>query len=116
MRSGTLAGLVLFIATGSVLASDLPADVAAFVSDREQCDHFRGEEPYDEERQREVMAALKTYCTGTDARLKALKAKYRHGPSAVRSTLERFEQQVEIRSMRNRGRSTETAAPRAEGR
>ena len=33
-------------------AYELPADVATFVERRDLCDHFRGEEPYDEQRRK----------------------------------------------------------------
>jgi hypothetical protein len=60
----------------NVTASAIPADVTAFVEKREGCDHFRGEEAYDEERGRFIRENLEKLCTGTDATLAALKAKY----------------------------------------
>ena len=44
---------LLFLLLGTVLpafAEQLPAEVATFVSDHQNCEHFSGEEPYDEER------------------------------------------------------------------
>lgn len=37
-------------------AQDLPADVRAFLERRLECDHWRGEEPYDPERAAEINA------------------------------------------------------------
>ncbi len=56
--------------------TSIPADVTAFVEKREGCDHFRGEEAYDEERGRFLKENMDKLCTGTDAELAALKAKY----------------------------------------
>lgn len=85
----------LLLCAGAAVAQNLPADVAAFVADREQCDHFRGEEPYDAERGREIDAALDRYCRGTDARLAALKKKYAKGPASVSKMLAGFEDRIE---------------------
>lgn len=74
---------------------DLPADVSAFVAARAQCDHFREEPADDADRQREVAAALEASCRGTDARLNALRQKYRTGPEAVRTLLDGFEEEIE---------------------
>jgi hypothetical protein len=72
----------------------LPADVAAFRSEREQCDHFRGEEGYDERRRQELAQQLERFCKGTDARLAALRSKYAAQPNVI-ATLKDFEDQVE---------------------
>jgi hypothetical protein len=78
-----------------VLAEDLPADVAAFLEDRQQCEHFLGEEPYDAQRAAEIDAALARYCRGTDARLAQLKQKYQAGPAAVRTVLGTLDDRIE---------------------
>jgi hypothetical protein len=75
--------------------ASLPADVQTFVAERENCDHFRGEEPYDAERRREIEGALDRYCRGTDARLEGLRKKYRNAPAAVRDVLNGFEYPIE---------------------
>jgi hypothetical protein len=54
----------------------LPQDVAAFVADRDACDHFRGEEPYDAKRAAFLASALERLCTGSDRKLAALRARY----------------------------------------
>jgi hypothetical protein len=89
------AALFLCLPAGVTFAVDLPADVAAFVEERQQCDHFRGEDAYDEARAKEINAALDRYCTGTDARLAKLKAKYSKGPAAVATALGEFENRIE---------------------
>ena len=72
----------------------LPADVAAYRSEREQCDHFRGEEGYDAKRRLELKQQLDRFCKGTDARLAALRSKYVSQPKVVQS-LKDFDDQVE---------------------
>lgn len=54
----------------------LPADVHAFIKQRNTCDHFRGEEPYDEERRVFLEKNLIEFCTGSDRQLAELKQKY----------------------------------------
>jgi hypothetical protein len=86
----------------SILVSDLafaqmqavPPDVAAFVSSRNQCDHFRGEEPYDVKRNAELAIRLKQYCTGTDATLRKLRIKYSNSKRILR-LLSSYEEIVE---------------------
>jgi hypothetical protein len=72
----------------------LPADVQRFVAQREQCDHFRGEEPYDRQRARFIAQQVRRHCTGTDRRLAALKRKY-EGQAAVQARLGGFEARIE---------------------
>jgi hypothetical protein len=54
----------------------LPQDVAAFVADRDGCDHFRGEDPYDAKRAAFLAKALERLCTGSDRKLAALRTHY----------------------------------------
>ncbi len=97
-RAATIGVLVMAMAAGAgtaVSAAELPTDVKTFLANREQCDHFRGEEAYDEARGAEINKALDKYCKGTDAALKKLKAKYRKGPPAVIEALAALEDTVE---------------------
>jgi hypothetical protein len=71
-----------------------PADVAAFRDQRDQCDHFRGEDPYDAKRAAELAEQLDKFCKGTDARLAGLRKKYAAQP-AVLESLKDYEPQVE---------------------
>ncbi len=45
----------------------MPADVRAFLERENTCQHFAGEEAYDEERRVELEAADKQYCEGREA-------------------------------------------------
>jgi hypothetical protein len=70
------------------------ADVAEFRAQRDQCDHFRGEDPYDAKRAAELATQLDKFCKGTDARLAGLRKKYAVQP-AVLESLKDYEDQVE---------------------
>lgn len=79
---------------------DYPHEVRAFIDQRDSCDHFRGE-PWPEgdstgegERRRELTSAMKTACAGTDARLLALRAKYRDDANIV-AALAAYENDIE---------------------
>lgn len=74
----------------------LPHDVVAFTERRDLCDHMRGEipDPPSPERMRELEAAIARYCTGTDARLSALKGKYA-GDASVMVVLAAYEDSIE---------------------
>lgn len=75
---------------------ELPHEVRVFTERREACDHFRGE-PWpegghddDRARRKELTEKMRDACAGTDARLAALRAKYRDDAvaSAVLATFE----------------------------
>jgi hypothetical protein len=72
----------------------LPSDVQAFIEKREECDHWRGEEPYDEARREEINAGTNKTCTGTDAALAAMKRKYESNV-AVTKRLADFDSVIE---------------------
>lgn len=74
--------------------ASLPADVRAFMSRRDRCDHFRGEEATDAERTAEIAAQLATACTGTDQALARLRRTYAGNPAVLRA-LAGYERQVE---------------------
>ena len=71
-----------------------PSRLATFIAEREKCDHFRGEEAYDKARGRFIARQLKRYCTGTDRRLKALRARYAHRPKVL-AKLADYEDRIE---------------------
>ena len=75
-------------------ADKWPADVASFIEQRDLCDHFRGEEPYDEERRKFLEKNIIELCTGTDSELANLKKKYQ-GNSAVIERLSVYEENIE---------------------
>jgi hypothetical protein len=94
-RVATVAVLLIGGMVVKVSAAEFPTDVKTFLANREQCDHFRGEEAYDEARGAEIDKALDTYCTGTDAALKKLRVKYRKGPPDVAKALAALEDTIE---------------------
>jgi hypothetical protein len=71
-----------------------PSDVARFIERRDGCDHFRGEEPYDEERRKFLEQKLNELCPGTDKELARLKAKYRDDRN-IMAVLDRYEPEIE---------------------
>ncbi|MBH1432623.1 hypothetical protein I5U42_15070 [Stenotrophomonas maltophilia] len=64
----------------------MPADVQAFLARENTCQHFAGEEPYDEERRRELEEASAKYCEGREKIFTDLVARHR-GDCAVRAAL-----------------------------
>jgi hypothetical protein len=54
----------------------MPRDVRAFMDRRDQCDHFRNEEIYDDARAAEIEKGVTEFCTGTDAELVSLKRRH----------------------------------------
>lgn len=86
------------LAFGMEPPQSLPADVAAFVEQRDGCDHFRGEEPYDEERRAFLEQNMRELCTGTDMALARLKKKHEKSGS-VMSVLNQYEEKIEAGSL-----------------
>jgi hypothetical protein len=87
-----------FVFAANAAAQDrLPADVARFVERRDGCDHFRGEEPYDDERRRFLEQRIRKLCIGTDRTLANLKKKYRDD-RPVMDRLNAYEPKIEISS------------------
>ena len=72
----------------------LSGDVEKFKERRDLCDHFRGEDPYDEERRKFLEENLKKYCAGTDKELAYLKAKYKNNKSVMK-VLDKYEEKIE---------------------
>ena len=71
-----------------------PADLASFQERRAKCDHFRGEEAYNDARARFLAEQLGKYCTGTDADLSRLKRKYALDPQRM-NTLNAYDERIE---------------------
>ncbi len=65
-----------------------------FIIRRQGCDHFRGEPGYDEERQKFLDEQIKETCSGSDAQLKKLRAKYANQPETMKALAE-FEDCIE---------------------
>ena len=72
----------------------LPADVTAFKVRRDDCDHFRGEEPYDADRAAFLRVAVNRTCDGADAELAALRRRYA-GDGIVLATLADYDDRIE---------------------
>lgn len=64
----------------------MPAGVQAFLARENTCQHFAGEEPYDDERRRELEEASAKYCEGREKIFTDLVARHR-GDCAVRAAL-----------------------------
>lgn len=70
--------IVVVALAGCVTQSNDTHDVDRFIQRRALCDHFRGElpDPSEKARMDEVIKKANEACAGTDAQLKALRAKY----------------------------------------
>lgn len=64
----------------------MPGDVQAFLARENTCQHFAGEEPYDDERRRELEEAGAKYCEGREKNFTDLVARHR-GDCAIRTAL-----------------------------
>ena len=72
----------------------LPAAVVAFQKQRDACDHFRGEAPYDKPRAAFLKAQLAKTCSGTDRALAALRKRFAQNPDAL-AALKDYEDRIE---------------------
>ncbi|MET0370443.1 MAG: hypothetical protein ABW039_03595 [Sphingobium sp.] len=79
-----------------------PGEVTAFMVDRDGCDHFRGEEPYDAERRVYLEESIAALCTGSDARLALLRRRYA-GDATVMAALSGYEDRIETPAAKRRG-------------
>lgn len=87
--------LILMIIGTQSLASELPPEVSKFISDRDLCDHFRGEDfEGSSERAIFVRDSLDIYCSGTDSRLAALKRRFNKQKN-IMELLEKYEENIE---------------------
>ena len=71
-----------------------PDEVTRFMVERDGCDHFRGEEPYDPERRAYLEESIAELCTGTDAKLTDLRQRYAHDPDVI-AALGGYENRIE---------------------
>lgn len=79
---------------GWAAAQEFPKDVLTFLDERESCDHWRGEDGYDKERQADINWSICQSCPGTDAQLAKLKKKYRTN-KAIFDKLSELEENIE---------------------
>ncbi|MEC3910533.1 hypothetical protein U5A82_08560 [Sphingobium sp. CR2-8] len=75
-------------------ALPFPQEVTSFMVDRDGCDHFRGEQPYDAERRAYIAENIAELCQGTDARLAMLRRRYA-GDRSVTAALKGYEAHIE---------------------
>lgn len=75
-------------------APPFPAEVTAFMVDRDGCDHFRGEEPYDAERAAYLEQSVRELCKGSDEKLIQLRRRYAAEPDVV-VALSHYEDRIE---------------------
>lgn len=71
-----------------------PEEVTAFMVARDGCDHFRGEESQDAERRAFLESSIAKLCTGTDAKLAALRRRYGDDPAVV-AALSAYDDRIE---------------------
>ncbi|AVJ35272.1 hypothetical protein CLM74_10085 [Stenotrophomonas sp. MYb57] len=64
----------------------MPADVQAFIERENSCQHFAGEEPYDDARRRELEAAIARFCDDREKIFADLVARHRDD-CAIRQAL-----------------------------
>ncbi|MFV0623186.1 hypothetical protein ACBY01_04125 [Sphingomonas sp. ac-8] len=77
---------VLLAAPAAVPAQAVPRDVRRFVDRRAMCDHWSGEEPYDQARNAQILAALtRLRCETIDADEAKLRRRYAQDPAALRA-------------------------------
>lgn len=69
----------------------LPQDVNAYIERRNQCEHFIGEEPYDEDRRKYLAQVIRETCTGSNRDLAALRSKYRDRPEVLEALAEFYD-------------------------
>jgi hypothetical protein len=98
MKKLLLCASIALLAIPAVGQSALPKDVEHFITQREGCDHFRGElpDPGEKRRMKEVNSEIRRLCKGTDKALASLKKKYA-SDAAVMKSLDEFEPQIEPR-------------------
>jgi hypothetical protein len=64
-------------------ARGMPADVQRFIVQWEDCWHWLGEPPWDEERRREVEHAIRDVCPGVDALGRQIRALHAGNPEIL---------------------------------
>lgn len=92
-----LGSLDLPASPDAALAMPFPQEVTSFMVDRDSCDHFRGEEPYDAERRVFLMESIAELCTGTDAKLAMLRRRYAGDPAVI-AALHGYDDHIEVQA------------------
>jgi hypothetical protein len=77
-----------------IASNNIPEEVKQFQKERDLCDHFRGEDGYDQERRKFLREQMEIYCTGSDTKLSSLRLKYQND-KAVLNSLKNYEDRIE---------------------
>lgn len=75
-------------------STPFPTEVTTFMVDRDGCDHFRGEEPYDAERRAYLDKSIRDLCSGSDAKLADLRARYARNQDVI-AALSGYDDRIE---------------------
>ena len=89
-----IAGCGVLLACSATAQTRFPAEVERFIERRDKCDHFRGEEPYDQDRRAFIHERLLEFCVGTDKELAEIKERFRNN-TTVMENLDGYEPQIE---------------------
>jgi hypothetical protein len=85
--------LVASATANATPARPFPPAVAAFLDRSEQCDHWAGEEPYDEARRKEIDAAFdRLHCETIPAERQRLQQRYKKDAAVMNALNESDEQ------------------------
>jgi hypothetical protein len=77
--------LLMTMAVAPALAAAISHDVARYLDRREGCNHWAGEEGYDDARRAEINKAIdELKCTALDRDERSLRHRYRHNPAVLR--------------------------------
>lgn len=80
--------------SAATASAPLPQAIIAFQQRRDECDHLRGEEPYDQQRAAFLKAALAKACKGSDQALAALRKRFAQHPEAL-AALKPYQDRIE---------------------
>ncbi len=94
MKRGLIAIAIISFASAAIGQARLPEDVARFIERRDECDHFRGEAPYDSKRREFLERQTLELCAGSDKQLAELKKKYARD-GTVMKRLDEYEAEIE---------------------
>lgn len=78
-----LAASLIGVLALAAQAQDLPPDVESFLARRSACEHFIGEEPYDEERRRFLALRIRQACSGINEQGAATRELHRDSPAVL---------------------------------
>jgi Spy/CpxP family protein refolding chaperone len=81
-----LAAALLTASTSATTSANLPGPVKDFVERRQECDHWMGEEPYDQARRAQIEDAIADLrCQALDQDERKLRQRYAASPEALQA-------------------------------